>query len=1011
MRKGGQLSPLKSKTNSSKHKPLPPTPPEKPERVSRPVPIKSSSENSAAKSPKSPHHHLRIEENKDDIELGTEQTRSSSEAASRITSSASATSVDTKGSKSSSNAASLSDKKKPNRFKGVNPLQYALFAHNMAYGAAAMCICMGIFAMLWTSASTYRCKINGNDLINPVYLYNTTTNTCPTTFTINGKTKSLCCNHPYKDSSLEGYLEIGVIYFIYGILMLFYENTNWGFGLYFPNDSFLYRSRISVIGILHIIIGGIGCYNYATCLAGSFLIFSGLTYCYAVKRNESGDGGREVRHKANEAEVARKKKAIEKGEAKDENKNSKQKCLEFFWYLLSYNPISFYRRIYNEDKLSSYFWISIFVIANVITFIYTLNVWFGVIADQKEGLRNGNLNVFCNSPECHVNRKIVRYGPVSVFAPFAKACGMCLNLNGALLLLPVVRLLLRKINNYGESFFAKQQQSDFFSKFFAHPMTRYLPLQKNIEFHKICAITIFFFAWFHMIFHWLNLWKANNQTLRLFRFWGWDGTDYFTGALVSLAMFFIFSGAPDTIRLSKYEIFFKSHHFFILFYIAMFIHGPIFFYWTAVPVLLYILERYLQLSRGNRPYVILKVEWIPPVMAVYFRPIFKDDFIFKEGQYLYINAPSISPSEWHPFTISSASDDMNNGIRIHLETGEEVMEVPRPKNLPSNAKWNKYCLLSQDYTTMDPNEYLDKSETSYFDYISVHIKVHGLEEPHARSWTRKLKEYFELMSPGKKFPFYFSKRDSRGEIMMGRQYGPDGKTQILRIDGPQSAPAEHYAHYGTLMLIGAGIGLTPCVSILTSLTKYRWKKNFNPELLHFYWIVRQNEIDSFQWLIHMLTDISYELKKSRLNYQIERRYYCEINIFITGVEKDKPITAPPLYRAKKRFVNSSITPTFTADELYAKMLNPTITSKDMIKKMKNSSSETVTDNRLQDIWIWNGRPNWDEIFAHMKDQRQHSDIGVCFCGAPVIGADLRTMCEKYSNAKEDCLFSLHKENF
>jgi hypothetical protein len=39
------------------------------------------------------------------------------------------------------------------------------------------------------------------------------------------------------------------------------------------------------------------------------------------------------------------------------------------------------------------------------------------------------------------------------------------------------------------------------------------------------------------------------------------------------------------------------------------------------------------------------------------------------------------------------------------------------------------------------------------------------------------------------------------------------------------------------------------------------------------------------------------------------------------------------------------------------------------------------------------------------------DIGVCFCGAPVIGADLRSMCEKYSDIKEDCLFSLHKENF
>lgn len=64
--------------------------------------------------------------------------------------------------------------------------------------------------------------------------------------------------------------------------------------------------------------------------------------------------------------------------------------------------------------------------------------------------------------------------------------------------------------------------------------------------------------------------------------------------------------------------------------------------------------------------------------------------------------------------------------------------------------------------------------------------------------------------------------------------------------------------------LGAGIGLTPCMSILTALTKYdlsivctylhryRWRKNFTPEILHFYWVVRHSEIESFQWIVHAL---------------------------------------------------------------------------------------------------------------------------------------------------------------
>jgi hypothetical protein len=36
--------------------------------------------------------------------------------------------------------------------------------------------------------------------------------------------------------------------------------------------------------------------------------------------------------------------------------------------------------------------------------------------------------------------------------------------------------------------------------------------------------------------------------------------------------------------------------------------------------------------------------------------------------------------------------------------------------------------------------------------------VHGLDDPEAVTWTRKLKEYFELMNPGNPFPYFFKRR-------------------------------------------------------------------------------------------------------------------------------------------------------------------------------------------------------------------------------------------------------------
>jgi hypothetical protein len=50
-----------------------------------------------------------------------------------------------------------------------------------------------------------------------------------------------------------------------------------------------------------------------------------------------------------------------------------------------------------------------------------------------------------------------------------------------------------------------------------------------------------------------------------------------------------------------------------------------------------------------------------------------------------------------------------------------------------------------------------------------------------------------------------------------------------------------------------------------------------------------------------------------------------------------------------------------------------------------------------------------QVFSMMAGQAVDPDIGVFFCGAAVIGADLLSMCQKYT--KGGITFSLHKENF
>ena len=157
-----------------------------------------------------------------------------------------------------------------------------------------------------------------------------------------------------------------------------------------------------------------------------------------------------------------------------------------------------------------------------------------------------------------------------------------------------------------------------------------------------------------------------------------------TGSLITIAMFFIYSAAPNMyvvatvccvivggmrapadascsarfgrdprVRRSEYEIFWWNHHMFVLFYVAQIFHGPRFIYWTCFPIFLYVLERVLRVTRGRRTVYVKAVRWIDPVMCIELMPKDRNQFKFIEGQYIYLNCPYLSPNEVRRFCASA----------------------------------------------------------------------------------------------------------------------------------------------------------------------------------------------------------------------------------------------------------------------------------------------------------------------------------------------------------------------
>ena len=102
---------------------------------------------------------------------------------------------------------------------------------------------------------------------------------------------------------------------------------------------------------------------------------------------------------------------------------------------------------------------------------------------------------------------------------------------------------------------------------------------------------------------------------------------------------------------------------------------------------------------------------------------------------------------------------------MSLETGEEVVAVSPPARASALTKqrWKKFRPVSVDPASATPEHLLDVHETAHHDFVSVHIKVHGLDSQLPTTWTRKFKEYLEMMAPGKDYPFHLLRRDDRGE--------------------------------------------------------------------------------------------------------------------------------------------------------------------------------------------------------------------------------------------------------
>jgi len=542
---------------------------------------------------------------------------------------------------------------------------------------------------------------------------------------------------------------------------------------------------------------------------------------------------------------------------------------------------------------------------------------------------------------------------LSGWIPPAKAFAGILNFNMAIIIVPVTRTFLQYLNHQATN------DSSCLS------WLKYLPLRKNIVFHKVIALVVLFAAIGHVICHLGNWAVASSATTtkfgeaRIAIIWA-------TGVGITLAMFFIYTAAVDVVRRANFKIFWINHHLFIVFLGFTIPHKPDWFFWFLIPATMYCFEKVQRYRRGSRPVILKEVRYIEPVLELRFEPT---GLKFEDGQYVFLCCPRLGRMEWHPFTISSPEGDLFDA------DGDRK-------------------------------------------FMSLHIKIIK------GGWTENLKDYLERMNPTKRYPFILKRRVGT-EVLIGKTYGIDGM-QLLQVDGPHAAPCQHYHKYKTTILVGAGIGITPGACILKSLLRYKWRKGSNPNQLYFSWVNRWNQTPEYQWFILLLMQLFNKVAHDRDAKVIKAEQNVQCHLFLTRFDPKKPASSKDQnWRLKQACidaaseVDTSAKGGFTLKKLWNTVKNipsPDGDVKSMRAAMSSDKfSRAKAPNRVGDVWLWYGRPDWDPLFElvvkNRPEKNKRYDIGCCFCGMTIIGKQLKKACQKYSDNSSEVYFHLHKENF
>jgi predicted ferric reductase/Ca2+-binding EF-hand superfamily protein len=240
-----------------------------------------------------------------------------------------------------------------------------------------------------------------------------------------------------------------------------------------------------------------------------------------------------------------------------------------------------------------------------------------------------------------------RHAGASVFLQVARGAGATLNLNAALIVVPMLRHTLTWVRRSA--------------------LGRVVPVDDFVGLHGLLGEAVVALSLVHAGAHVLNARAAQLASFATFAPWAFATATRAnaTGAALLAIFLVIWAFSRRYVRRSgRFELFHLTHLGYLASVPLLFMHGPRFWMWGTLPWLWYFIERAVRANRRHAPCRIFETT---PMASGVTRLVFDRParFRYAAGDYVFIRIPAVARTEWHPFTLTSAPEDPTH-LAVHI---------------------------------------------------------------------------------------------------------------------------------------------------------------------------------------------------------------------------------------------------------------------------------------------------------------------------------------------------------